>query len=50
MVSIPNSTVLVAIVHLLQGWIGRGKGRKATIKLGKNSLEVDAASPKSRQS
>lgn len=44
-VSISNSTVLVAIVHLLQGWIGRGKGRKVAIKIGKNSLEVDAASP-----
>jgi hypothetical protein len=44
-VSISNSTVLVAIVHLLQGWIGRGKGRKICIKLGKNSLEVDEASP-----
>jgi hypothetical protein len=44
-VSISNSTVLVAIVHLLQGWIGRGKGRKVTIKLGKHSLQADAASP-----
>jgi hypothetical protein len=44
-VSISNSTVLVAIVHLLQGWIGRGRGRRVTIKLGKNSVEVDAASP-----
>lgn len=44
-ISISNSTVLVAIVHLLQAWIGRGKDRKVTIKLGKDSLEVDAASP-----
>jgi hypothetical protein len=44
-VSISNSTVLVAVVHLLQAWIGRGKGRKVTIKLGKDSLEVDSATP-----
>lgn len=44
-VTISNSTVLVAIVHFFQGWIGRGKGRKVNIKLGKNSLEIDEASP-----
>jgi Effector Associated Constant Component 1 len=44
-ISISNSTVLVAIMHLLQGWIARGKDRKVTVKIGKNSLEIDAASP-----
>jgi len=44
-VSLSNSAVLVAVVRLLQGWITRGKGRKVTIELGKDSIEVDGASP-----
>jgi hypothetical protein len=44
-VSISNSTALVALFQLFRAWIGRGKHRKVTITIGKNSLEVDEASP-----
>ena len=44
-VSISNSTVLVAMIQLLRGWIRRGNGRKVKIGIGKDNIEIDAASP-----
>jgi hypothetical protein len=44
-VSISNSTVLVAIIQLLRRWIRRGNGRKVKINIGKDHIEIDAASP-----
>jgi hypothetical protein len=43
-VSISNSTVLVAMIQLLRGWIKRGNGRRVKIRVAKDSLEIDAAS------
>lgn len=44
-VSVSNSTVIVAMIHLLRGWIKRGKGRRVMLKIGGNSIDVSAASP-----
>jgi hypothetical protein len=43
-VSLSNSAALAAVIRLLQGWITRSRGRKVTIKLGKDSVEIDGAS------
>jgi hypothetical protein len=43
-VSLSNSTVLVAVVHLLAGWVKRGSRRKVTVRVGKNSIEIESAS------
>lgn len=43
-VTLSNSAVLVAVVRALQSWIGRGKGRRVTLRLGDDMIEVDAAS------
>lgn len=43
-VSVSNSTVIVAMIQLLRGWIKRGKGRRVTLKVGENSIDVGSAS------
>jgi hypothetical protein len=43
-VTLSNSALLVAVVRLLQSWISRGKGRRVTLRLGDDMIEVDAAS------
>ncbi len=42
-VSLSNSAVLVAVIRVLQSWIGRGKGRRVVVRLGEDAIEVDAA-------
>jgi Effector Associated Constant Component 1 len=43
-VSLSNSTVLVAIIHLLGRWVKRGSRRKVTVRVGKNFIEIESAS------
>jgi hypothetical protein len=43
-VTLSNSAVLVAVVRMLQSWIGRGRGRRVTLRLGDDTIEIDAAS------
>ena len=43
-VTLGNSAVLVAVVRMLQSWIGRGRGRRVTVRLGADMIEIDAAS------
>jgi Effector Associated Constant Component 1 len=43
-VSLSNSTVLVAVVHLLGRWVKRGSQRKVTVRVGKKSIEIESAS------
>ncbi len=44
-VSVSNSTVIVAMIQLLRGWINRGNGRRVKLKIGKNGIDVGSASP-----
>lgn len=43
-ITLSNSAVLVALVSVLKSWVGRDRGRKVTIRLGEDSLEVGRAS------
>jgi Effector Associated Constant Component 1 len=43
-VTLSNSTVLVALAAVLRSWVSRGKGRKVTIRLGEDLIEVSEAS------
>jgi hypothetical protein len=44
-VTLSNSAVLVALAGVLRSWLGRGNGRKVTLRLGDDTLEVSGASP-----
>jgi len=43
-ISLSNSTVLVSVIQLLSWWIRRGMGRRASVKIGENVIEIDSAS------
>jgi Effector Associated Constant Component 1 len=43
-VALSNSAVVVALVGVLRAWVRRGAGRKVTLRLGENSIEVSQAS------
>ena len=43
-VTLSNSAVFVALAGVLRSWVSRGKGRKVTLRLGKDMIEVSAAS------
>jgi hypothetical protein len=43
-VTLSNSAVLVALVRVLQSWIGRGKGRRVAMRLGDDIIEVSETS------
>jgi hypothetical protein len=44
-VTLSNSAVIVALVSLLRSWVGRGAGRRVTIRLGEDSIDVSRTSP-----
>jgi hypothetical protein len=44
LVAISNSAVAVALVGLLRSWVGRAGGRKVTVSLGEDQLEVTRVS------
>lgn len=44
-VTLSNSTALVAMMGVLKTWLKRKQGRKIRITIGKNSLELDQPSP-----
>lgn len=44
-VTLSNSTALVAMIGVLKAWLRRKQGRKIRITIGKNSLELDRVSP-----
>jgi hypothetical protein len=39
-VTLSDSAVLVALVGVLRSWVSRDRGRKVTIRVGKDSIEV----------
>jgi hypothetical protein len=43
-VALSNSAVVVALVGVLRAWVRRGAGRKVTLRLGENSIEISQAS------
>jgi hypothetical protein len=43
-VTLSNSAVFVALAGVLRSWVSRGKDRKVTLRLGKDMIEVSAAS------
>jgi Effector Associated Constant Component 1 len=43
-VTLSNSAVLVALAGVLRSWVSRGKGRKVTLRLGADMIEVSEAS------
>jgi hypothetical protein len=43
-VTLSDSAVLVALAGVLRSWVGRDRGRKVTISVGEDSLEVTGAS------
>jgi hypothetical protein len=44
LVSLSDSAVIVALIGLVQSWVTRGRGRKATVRIGKDTLEVTGIS------
>lgn len=48
-VTLSNSAVLVALAGALRSWLGRGSGRKVTVRLGNDMIEVSGASPEDQQ-
>lgn len=42
-VTLSDSAVLVALAGVLRSWVGRDRGRKVTIRIGDDSLEVAGA-------
>jgi hypothetical protein len=43
-VSVSNSALAVALTGVLRSWISRGSGRKVTVRLGDDVLEISRAS------
>jgi hypothetical protein len=43
-VSLSNSTVLAAVIHLLGRWVKRGSQRKVSVRVGNKSIEIESAS------
>jgi hypothetical protein len=43
-VTLSDSAVLVALAGVLRSWVGRDRGRKVTVRIGDDSLEVTRAS------
>lgn len=42
--TLSDSAVLVALAGVLRSWVSRDRGRKVTIRIGEDSLEVTRAS------
>jgi hypothetical protein len=49
-VTLSDSAVLVALTHVLRSWVSRDRGRKVTIRIGKDSLELTRASEQEQAS
>jgi hypothetical protein len=48
-VTLSNSAVLVALTGVLRSWLSRGSGRKVSLRLGDDTIEVSGASPEDQQ-
>lgn len=42
--TLSNSAVLVTLAGVLRSWVGRASGRKVTVRMGEDSIEIDGAS------
>jgi hypothetical protein len=48
-VTMANSAVLVALMGVVRSWVSRGKGRRVTVRIGEDSIEVSAVSNESQK-